>query len=113
MCVDFTDLNRACLKDSFPLPTIDRLVDASGGHKVLSFMDTFSSYNQILMDLADHEKTAFITKKGLYCYKVMLKNLSATYQRLLNKVFEDKISQTMKVYVDDILVKSPIVEQHI
>ena len=53
MCVDFTDLNRACPKDNFPLPSIDRLVDASAGHYVLSFMDAFSGYNQIMMDASD------------------------------------------------------------
>ena len=65
MCVDFTDLNKACPKDSFPLPSIDPLVDASAGHYVLSFMDAFSSYNQIIMDPSDQEKTAFITEEGL------------------------------------------------
>ena len=53
MCVDFTDLNKACLNDSFPLPAIDRLVDVSVDYKVLNFMDTFSSYNQIKMDPAN------------------------------------------------------------
>ena len=116
MCIDFTDLNKACPKDSFPLPSIDRLVDASAGHHVLSFMDAFSGYNQIMMDPSDQKKTAFITEEGLYCYKVMpfgLKNAGATYQRLVNKVFADKIGRSMEVYVDDMLVKSPTVEQHI
>ena len=116
MCVDFTDLNRACPKDSFPLPSIDRLVDASAGHYILSFMDAFSGYNQIMMDPLDQEKTVFITEEGLYCYKVMtfgLKNAGATYQRLVNKVFADKIDRSMEVYVDDMLVKSPTIEQYI
>ena len=100
MCVDFTDLNKACSKDSFSLPSIDRLVDASAGHHVLSFMDAFSGYNQIMMDITDQEKTAFIIEEGLYCYKVMpfgLKNAGATYQRLVNKVFADKIGRSMEV----------------
>ena len=67
MCVDFTDLNKACPKESFPLPSIDRLVDASVGHHVLRFMDVFSRYNQIMMDPTDQEKTTFITEEGLYC----------------------------------------------
>ena len=71
MCVDFTDLNKACTKDSFLLPTIDKLVDASTGHKVLSFIDVFSGYNQISMDLFDQEKMMFITDECLYCYRVM------------------------------------------
>ena len=69
-----------------------------------------------MMDPSDQEKTAFITEEGLYCYKVMpfgLKNAGATYQRLVNKVFADKIGRSMEVYVDDMLVKSPTVEQHI
>ena len=64
MCVNFTDLNKAFLKDSFPLPIIDRLVDASAGHKILSFKDAFLGYNQINMNLTDQEKTTFITKKA-------------------------------------------------
>ena len=83
MCVDFTDLNKAYLKDSFPHPRIDALVDSTFGYELLSFMDTFSSYNQILMHPEDQEKTSFITDQGLYCYKVMpfgLKNAGATYQ---------------------------------
>ena len=71
MCVDFTDLNKACPKDSFPLPRIDQLVDFTTGHKLLTFMDTFSGYNKIKMAEEDQEKTAFITSQGLYCYKVM------------------------------------------
>ena len=71
MCVDFTDLNSACPKDSFPLPQIDQLVDSTAGHKLLTFIDPFSRYNQIQMVEEDQEKTAFITSQGLYCYKVM------------------------------------------
>ena len=71
MCVDFTDLNTACLKDSFPLPRIDQLVDSTVGHKLLTFMDAFSGYKQIQMAKEDHEKIAFITSQGLYCYKVV------------------------------------------
>uniref|UniRef100_A0A2N9EXT2 Reverse transcriptase domain-containing protein n=1 Tax=Fagus sylvatica TaxID=28930 RepID=A0A2N9EXT2_FAGSY len=63
MCVDFTDLNKACPKDSFPLPRIDQLVDSTAGHRLLTFMDAFSGYNQIMMDDADQEKTSFITSK--------------------------------------------------
>ena len=85
MCMDFTDLNKACPKDSFPLPRIDQLVDSTAGHKLLTFMDAFSGYNQIMMDDANQEKTSFIISKRLFCYKVMLfglKNAGATNQRL-------------------------------
>ena len=109
MCVDFTDLNKACPKDSFPLSRIDQIVDSTAGHKLLTFMDAFSGYNQIKMAEEDQEKTAFITSQGLYCYKVMpfgLKNAGATYQRLVNKMFSQQIGRNMEVYVDDMLVKN-------
>ena len=109
MCVDFTDLNKACPKDSFPLPRIDQLVDSTARHKLLTFMDAFSGYNQIKMVEEDQEKTAFITSQGLYCYKVMpfrLKNVGVMYQRLVNKMFSQQIGRNMEVYVDDMLVKS-------
>ena len=108
-CIDFTDLNKACPKDSFPLPRIDQLVDGTAGHQLLSFMDAYSGYNQIPMEPSDEEHTSFITDRGLYCYKVMpfgLKNAGATYQRLVNMMFEHLIGGIMEVYVDDMLVKS-------
>ena len=109
MCVDFTDLNKVCPKDSFPLPRIDQLMDSTAGHKSLTFIDAFSGYNQINMAEEDQEKTAFITSQGLYCNKVMpfgLKNAGATYQRLVNKMFSQQIGKNMEVYVDDMLVRS-------
>ena len=90
MYVDFTDLNKACPEDSYPLPRIDTLVDSMVRNQLLSFMDAFSGYNQIKMEEADQEKTSFVTSQGLFCYKVMsfgLKNAGATYQRLMNKMF--------------------------
>ena len=88
VCVDFTDLNEACPKDSFLLSRIDQIVDAATEHGILSFLDTFSGYHHIPMHLPDVEKTTFITPHGLYCYNVMpfsLKNVRATYQRLVTK----------------------------
>jgi len=90
MCVDFTDLNKDCPKDSYPLLHINQLVNSTAGHKLLSFMDAFSGYNQIRMDEVDQEKTSFFTSQGLFCYEVMpfgLKNAGATYQRLINHMF--------------------------
>ena len=109
ICVDFTDLNRACHKDSYPLPHIDQLVDSTAGHKLLSFMDAFSGYNQRKMDEVDQEKTSFVTSQGLFCYEVMpfgLKNAGATYQRLVNHMFCPQIGRNVEVYVEDMLVKS-------
>ena len=82
MCVDFTNLIKAYPKDSLPLPKIDQLIDSTTEHKLLSFLDTYSDYNQILMYEEDQEKTAFVTSQGLYCYRVIpfeLKNAGITY----------------------------------
>jgi len=90
MCTDYTHLNRACPKDAYPLPSIDRLVDGAAGHKVLSFLDAYSGYNQIRMNPTDREKTGFITDNANFCYEVMpfgLKNAGATYQRLMDRMF--------------------------
>ena len=116
MCVDFTNLNKAYPKDSYPLSHIDQRVDSTTGHKLLSFMDAFSGYNQIRMDGADQEKTSFVINQGMFCYKVMpfdLKNAWATYQRLVNHMFRPQIRRNVKVYVDDMLVKSLDKEKHL
>jgi len=82
MCVDFTDLNKACPKDSYLLPSIDALVDSASGCRMLSFLDAFFGYNQIKMHPRDECKTTFMTKLSCYCYTVMpfgLKNVGTTY----------------------------------
>ena len=102
--------------DSFPLPRIDLIVDATAGHELLSFMDAFLGYNQISMDPSDQEKTSFVTGRGTYYYRVMpfgIKNAGATYQRLVNRIFQKQIGTFMEVYIDDMLVKSIKVELHI
>ena len=79
MCIDFTNLNKACPKDFYPLPRIDQLVDSIAGHALLCCMDTFSGYHQIFTDSSDKEKTIFICSTGVYNYKMMpfgLKNAS-------------------------------------
>jgi hypothetical protein len=116
VCVDFTDLNKAYPKDSFPLPRIDQLVDSASGHERMSFLDAFQGYHQIPMTLFDQEKTAFITPRGAYCYKVMsfgLKNAGATYQRMVTTMFGHLIGKTVEVYIDDMLVKSVKKEDHL
>ena len=116
LCIDFTDINRACPKDSFPLPRIDLIVDATADHELLSFMDAFSNYNRISMDPDDQEKTSFVTGQGTYCYRVMpfgLKNAGATYQRLVNRMLQKQIGTSMEVYIDDMLVTSTTAELHI
>ena len=115
MCIDFTDLNKTCPKNSYPLPRVNVLVDSIAQHQLLSFMDAFFGYNQIRMDELDQEKTSFVTSQGLFCYKVMsfgLKNAGATYQRLMNKMFTNQIGRNVQVYIDDMLVKSRM-EDHL
>ena len=109
MCVDYTDLNQACPKDSFPLPRINQIVDATTRHGILSFLDAFFGYHQIPMHLPDAEKTTFITPHRLYYYNIMLfdlKNAGATYQRMMSRVFQPLIGKSMEVYINDMLIKS-------
>ncbi|XP_068497948.1 uncharacterized protein [Phaseolus vulgaris] len=116
MCTDYTDLNKACPKDTYPLPNIDRLVDGASGQEMMSFLDAYSGYNQIQMYAPDIPKTAFTTDVANYCYKVMpfgLKNAGATYQRLMDKVFKEQIGKNLEVYVDDMVVKSSEIQKHL
>ena len=116
LCIVFTDVNKACPKDSFPLPWIDLIVDDTAGHELLSFIDAFSGYNHIKMDPSDQEKTSFVAGQGTCCYQVMpfgLKNTGVTYQRLVNKMFQKQIGASMEVYIDDMLVKSVKAELNI
>jgi hypothetical protein len=109
VCVDYRDLNKASPKDDFPLPHIDILVDNTARNATYSFMDGFSSYNQIRMAEEDKEKTTFLTPWGTFCYKVMpfgLKNAGATYQRAMVTLFHNMMHREVEVYVDDILAKS-------
>ena len=79
-------------------------------------MDTFSGYNQIMMNPEDRKITAFITDRRTYCNKVMpfgLKNAGATYQRLVNRMFSEQLGKTMEVYIDDMLIKSLHKQDHI
>ncbi|XP_019157957.1 PREDICTED: uncharacterized protein LOC109154680 [Ipomoea nil] len=115
MCVDYTDLNRACPMDRFPLPNIDQLVDETAGCELMSFMDAFRGYHQISMHEEDAEKTAFITPEGIFCYLVMpfgLKNAGATYTRMVAKLFKSVLGRNMEVYVDDMIVKSRKATSH-
>ena len=82
VCIDFTNFNEACPKDSYPISIIDQLVEAVAGHELLSFMDAYFGYSQIKMHRPDENKTAFIIARGIYCYKVIpfgLKNAGATF----------------------------------
>ena len=116
MCVDFTDLKKACPTNSYPLLQVDVLVDFIARHQLLSFMDAFSGCNQIRMHEANQEKTSFVISQGLFYYKMMpfgLKNVGATYQGLMNKMFAQQMGRNVQVYMDDMLVKSRKEEDHL
>nr|XP_009757669.1 PREDICTED: uncharacterized protein LOC104210465 [Nicotiana sylvestris] len=116
ICVDFRDLNKACPKDDFPLPIIELMVDATIGHKAMSFMDGSSGYNQIRMSPKDEECITFQTPKGIYCYKVMpfgLKNAGATYQRAMQNIFDDMLHKRVECYIDDLVVKTKSRHYHL
>nr|KYP76663.1 Transposon Ty3-G Gag-Pol polyprotein [Cajanus cajan] len=115
MCTDFTNLNKACPKDSYSLPNIDCLVDGASGYELLSFMDAYSGYNQIRMHPTDEDKTAFIVDQANFCYRVLpfgLKNAGATYQRLMDKVLVNQLGRNVEAYVDDMVVKSMSTGRH-
>ena len=85
MCIDFTDLNKACKKGPFPLPRIDTSIDKAVGCKRFSLQDCFSGYHQIWLCKEDEEKTSFTTPFGTYCYTRMhegLKNAGSTFTRM-------------------------------
>jgi hypothetical protein len=107
MCIDYNSLNKACLKDPFPLPRIDQIVDSTFGCD-LCFLDAYSGFHQIPMSKEDEEHTAFITLDGLFCYVSMpygLKNALPTFVRVMHKTFGDLIRNLVEVYVNDIVIK--------
>jgi hypothetical protein len=109
MCIDFMTLNKHCPKDYFPLPRIDQIIDSTAGCEHLSFLDTYSRYNQIRLKVEDEDKTGFITLHGVYCYTMMpfgLKNAGATYERCMQACLKKHIVRNFEVHVDNIVIKS-------
>lgn len=109
MYVDYTDLNKDCSKDHYPLPNINQLTNVTDGYSMLSFLGAFSEYHQIAMIEKDILKTPFITHNGTYLYIKMsfgMLNAGATYKRMINKIFANQIMRNMECYVDDMIVKN-------
>ena len=109
MCVDFTDLNKACPKDPFPLPRIDQIVDSTAGCDLLCFLDAYFGYHQISMCRADEDKTAFMMPFGVYSYTRMpfgLKNTGPTYQRCMQYTLHPQLGRNVEAYVDELVVKT-------
>nr|GEX38447.1 reverse transcriptase domain-containing protein [Tanacetum cinerariifolium] len=103
MCLDFTDLNKACPQDCYSLPKIDWKVESLCGYPFKCFLDVYKGYHQIQLAESHEEKTTFHTGQRVYCYTKMpfgLKNTGATYQRLVNKAFDSQIGPGTKLYSD-------------
>nr|AAQ56314.1 putative gag-pol precursor [Oryza sativa Japonica Group] len=118
VCIDFRNLNKATPKDEYPMTVADQLVDAASGHEIISFMDGNTGYNQIFMAEEDIHQTAFRCPGaiGLYEWVVMtfgLKSAGTTYQRAMNYIFNDLIGLLVEIYIDDVVVKSKEVDDHI
>ncbi len=119
VCIDFRNLNAVTVKDAYPLPRIDDTVTSLGGARFFTTLDFGSAFWQIVMKYSDRPKTAFATKGGLYQWNRMpfgLCNATASFQRLMNIILRD-ISQEpgnmVLCYVDDILIATTTVEQHL
>jgi hypothetical protein len=116
MCIDFTSLNKACPKENFPLPRIDKIVDSAAGCEVMSLLDRFSGYHQIYMKEEDKASTSFITPFGTYCFirtPEGLKNAGSTFSRLTKTMLRSQVGRNIFTYVDDIVVASKNKEDHL
>lgn len=114
--VDYRKLNQVTIDDKYPLPNIDSILDKLGKAQYFSSLDLAKGYHQILVRERDIEKTAFVSPAGLFEYVRMpfgLKNAPATFQRLINEILRDYINRICVVYLDDILIFSTSLEEHL
>jgi hypothetical protein len=116
LCVDFRNLNKVSLKDNYPLPKMDHILQKVVGSQRMSMLDGFSGYNQIMVHPGDQEKTTFTTPWGTFMYAKMpfgLMNAGATFQRAMDIAFADEKDKFIVIYLDDITVYSTSDEEHI
>jgi hypothetical protein len=107
MCIDYRKLNTATRKDHFPLPFIDQVLERVAGHSFYCFLDGYSGYYQIEIDLEDQDKTTFTCPFGTYAFRRMpfgLCNAPATFQRCMMSIFSDMVGEIMEVFMDDLSV---------
>ena len=116
MCVDYRGLNRITVRDRYPLPRIEELLDRLKDAKIFSKLDLRSGYNQVRIEEGDIEKTAFSTRYGLFEFCVLpfgLTNAPATFMRMMNALFEGELDKFVQVFLDDILIFSPNIDEHL
>ena len=109
-------MNAATIRDNYPLPITDHVIERVAGKEAYSFLDGFSGYNQVSIKPEDWHKTSFATKWGIFAYRVMpfgLTNAPATFQRLMNHAFKEYIRDFLEVYMDDLCIHSNKRAKHV
>jgi hypothetical protein len=115
MCIDFTELNKACPKDPYLLPRIDVIIDQAAGCDMLSLLDCFSGYHQVWMRREDEAKTGFTTPFGIFCFVRMpegLRNARSTFNRMMKLILGNQLRRNASAYVDDIVIVSERERSH-
>ena len=116
VCINLKKVNAATIRDSYPLPITEHVLERVAGKKAYSFLDGFSGYNQVSIDPKDQHKTAFATEIGIFAYRVMpfgLTNAPSTFQRLMNYAFREYLRIFLEIYMDDLCVHLSERAEHI
>ena len=115
VCVNLKKVNAATIRDNYPLPIIDHVLERVAGKEAYSFLDGFSGYNQVSIDPKDQHKIAFAMEWGIFAYRIMpfgLTNVLATFQNLMSHAFKEYLRDLLGVYMDDLCIHSKAREQH-
>ena len=116
MCVNCKKVNAATIRDNYPLLITDHVIERVVGKEAYSFLDRFSGYNQVSIELEDWHKTLFAIEWGIFAYRVMpfgLTNAPATFQRLMSNAFKEYIRDFSEVYMDDLCIHSNKRAEHV